>query len=60
MAEEKHHTEHIPKWKEDEIEQIKKLILSHKVLRSRSRRFVGTLKTLWWLKYPGTRSQSGL
>lgn len=31
MAEEKHHTEHIPKWKKDEIEKIKKLILSHKV-----------------------------
>ena len=71
MAEEKHHTEHIPKWKKDEIEQIKKLILSHKVfgmvvseskefLRSRSRRFVETSKTLRWLKYPGTRSQSGL
>ena len=24
MAEEKHHTEHIPKWKEDEIEQLRK------------------------------------
>jgi large subunit ribosomal protein L10 len=31
MAEEKHHTEHVPQWKKDEIENIKKLIQSHKV-----------------------------
>ncbi|MHC1756557.1 MAG: 50S ribosomal protein L10 [Methanosarcina sp.] len=31
MAEERHHTEHIPKWKKDEIENIKELIQSHKV-----------------------------
>jgi large subunit ribosomal protein L10 len=31
MAEERHHTEHIPQWKKDEIENIKKLIQSHKV-----------------------------
>lgn len=31
MAEERHHTEHIPQWKKDEIENIKELIQSHKV-----------------------------
>ena len=31
MAEERHHTEHIPQWKKDEIENIKALIQSHKV-----------------------------
>ncbi|MGB9928716.1 MAG: 50S ribosomal protein L10 [Methanosarcina sp.] len=31
MAAEIHHTEHIPQWKKDEIENIKKLIQSHKV-----------------------------
>ncbi len=31
MAEERHHTEHVPQWKKDEIENIKKLIQSHKV-----------------------------
>ena len=31
MAEEKHHTEHIPQWKKDEVENIKNLIQSHKV-----------------------------
>src|SRR5665811_2287316 len=31
MAEERHHTEHIPQWKKDEIENIKELIRSHKV-----------------------------
>lgn len=31
MAAEMHHTEHIPQWKKDEIENIKKLIQSHKV-----------------------------
>jgi large subunit ribosomal protein L10 len=31
MAEEKHHTEHVPQWKKDEIENIKELIQSHKV-----------------------------
>jgi large subunit ribosomal protein L10 len=31
MAGEKHHTEHIPQWKKDEVENIKNLIQSHKV-----------------------------
>jgi large subunit ribosomal protein L10 len=31
MAEERHHTEHVPQWKKDEIENIKELIQSHKV-----------------------------
>ncbi|AKB76080.1 LSU ribosomal protein P0 (L10p) [Methanosarcina lacustris Z-7289] len=31
MAEERHHTEHVPKWKKDEIANIKELIQSHKV-----------------------------
>ncbi len=31
MAEEKHHTEHVPEWKKNEIENIKELIQSHKV-----------------------------
>lgn len=31
MAEDRHHTEHIPQWKKDEIENIKELIQSHKV-----------------------------
>ncbi len=31
MAEERHHTEHIPQWKKDEIENIKELVQSHKV-----------------------------
>lgn len=30
MAEERHHTEHVPQWKKDEIENIKELIQSHK------------------------------
>jgi large subunit ribosomal protein L10 len=31
MAAEVHHAEHIPQWKQDEIDNIKKLIQSHKV-----------------------------
>lgn len=31
MAAEIHHAEHVPQWKQDEIENIKKLIQSHKV-----------------------------
>ncbi len=31
MAEERHHTEHIPQWKKDEIENIKELIQSHSI-----------------------------
>jgi Ribosomal protein L10 len=31
MTEEVHHTEHVPQWKKDEIENIKELIQSHKV-----------------------------
>ncbi|AKB18947.1 MULTISPECIES: 50S ribosomal protein L10 [unclassified Methanosarcina] len=31
MAEERHHTEHVPQWKKDEIKNIKELIQSHKV-----------------------------
>ncbi|WP_292376398.1 50S ribosomal protein L10 [Methanosarcina sp. UBA411] len=31
MSAEKHHTEHVPEWKKDEIENIKELIRSHKV-----------------------------
>jgi len=31
MAEEKHHTEHVPEWKKNEIENIIELIQSHKV-----------------------------
>ncbi|MCQ1534142.1 50S ribosomal protein L10 [Methanosarcina sp. KYL-1] len=31
MAEDRHHTEHIPQWKKDEIENIKELIQSHSI-----------------------------
>lgn len=31
MAEERHHTEHVPQWKKDEVENIKELVQSHKV-----------------------------
>jgi len=31
MAAEVHHAEHVPQWKQDEIDNIKKLIQSHKV-----------------------------
>ena len=55
MAVEVHHAEHVPQWKQDEIDNIKKLIQSHKVfgmvgiegiIAIRSRKFAGILKTL--------------